>query len=50
MNTEKGLLTMQKCVLYWCKKMVHKLFGFEEEDEEWSDDDCDCDCDDCEEE
>jgi len=32
------------------KKMVHKLFGFEEEDEEWSDEDCDCDCEDCEDE
>jgi hypothetical protein len=30
--------------------MVYKTFGFEEEDEEWSDDDSDCECDDCEEE
>jgi len=39
-------------VNYWIgvKKMVHKFFGFEEEDEEWSDDDCDCDCEDCEDE
>jgi len=30
--------------------MAYKLFGFEEEDEEWSDEESDCDCEDCEDE
>jgi len=47
---EKGLLTYVNMSCVGVKKMVHKLFGFEEEDEELSDEECDCDCEDCEDE